>query len=75
MHIGLKKFFYQFILNFFLYFWGVLGLCCCMWALSSFGDSGLLYSCSAWASHCGGFSGCSKQALEHAGFSSWGYRA
>ena len=33
-----------------------LGLCFCMWAFSSCGDGGLLSSCSAQTSHCGGFS-------------------
>ena len=33
---------------------------------------GLLSSCAAWASHCGGFSVCAAQALEHTAFSSRG---
>ena len=34
-------------------FLSVLGLCfVCVWAFSSFGEHGLLFSCSAWASHC-----------------------
>ena len=37
---------------------------------SSCGEQGLLSSCSAWASHCGGFSGCRAQALGYSGFSS-----
>ena len=34
-----------------------------MQALSSCREQGLLSSCSAWASHCGGFSCCRAQAL------------
>ena len=34
----------------------MLGLCCYVWAFSSCGERGLLYSCSAWVSHCCGFS-------------------
>ena len=33
-----------------------------MQALLSCGEQGLLSSCSAWASHCGGFSCCRAQA-------------
>ena len=32
-----------------------LGLGCCAQAFSSCGEQGLLSSCGAWASHCGGF--------------------
>ena len=39
----------------------VLGLCCCTWAFSGCSEQGLLSSCRAWASHCGGFS-CGAQA-------------
>ena len=35
----------------------------------------LLSTCSAWASHCGGFSCGGAGALGHAGFSSWSTRA
>ena len=42
------------------------------WLSSSFSDQGLPSSCSAWASHCGGFSHCGAQALGWAGFSSYG---
>ena len=42
-----------------------------VWALSSCGQQGLLYSCGARASHCGGFSCCRAQALEQ-GLSSCG---
>ena len=42
---------------------------------SSFGEQGLLSSCSVQASHCGGFSCCRAQALGHTGFCSCGTRA
>ena len=49
---------------FFVLFWGgMLGLCFCMWAFSSCGGWGLLSSCGAQASHCGGFSCCKAWAL------------
>ena len=41
----------------------VLGLHHCMWVFSICSKQGLLSSCSAWASHCGSFSGCGTQAL------------
>ena len=34
----------------------VLGLCYCTWIFSSCSEQGLLSSCRAWASHCGGSS-------------------
>ena len=40
-----------------------LCLHCCMWALSSRGEWGLLSSCGVQASHHGGFSCCRAQAL------------
>ena len=39
---------------------------------SSCSEQGLLSSCDAWASHCGGFSGCGTLALGHVSFSSCG---
>ena len=42
----------------------VLGLCCCSKAFSDCGEQGLLSSCSAWVSHCGGFSCCRTWALD-----------
>ena len=48
----------------------VLALRCCTWAFSSCGEWGLISSCSALASHCGGFSCCRAQALGHRDFSS-----
>ena len=38
-------------------------------------EQSLLSSCSAWASHFGGFSRCGARALGHAGFSSCGAQA
>ena len=38
---------------------------------SSFGKQGLLSSCNAQASHCGGFSCCRAWALELVGFRSY----
>ena len=43
-------------------FLAVLGLHCCTWAFSSCGKRGLLSSCSAWSSHCDGFS-CGRAQL------------
>ena len=48
-------------------FLAVLGLCCYTWAFSSCSKQGLLSSCGARASHCGGFSCCGAQALGHVG--------
>ena len=39
---------------------------------SSCGEQGLLSSCGAWASHCGGFSCCGARILECTGCSSCG---
>ena len=52
------------IVVFFVYlFWGAaLGRHCCAQAFSSCGKQGLLSGCSAWASHCSGFS-CGTWAL------------
>ena len=44
-------------------FSATLGLHCCMQAFSSCSKWGLLSSCCAQASHCGGFSCCRAQAL------------
>ena len=52
----------SFYIILFIYFW----LCWVFIALnvfSSCGEQELLSSCSAWASHCGGFSCCRAQAL------------
>ena len=53
----------------------VLGLPCCAWAFSSCSEQGLLSSCGAWASHCGGFSRCGARALGLLGFSNCSTRA
>ena len=45
-----------------MYVLAVLGLCCCMKAFSSCAKWGLLSSCGAQTSHCGGFSSCRAQA-------------
>ena len=46
--------------SFFPFFLAVLGLHCCMQALSSW-ERGLLSSCGAWTSHQGGFSCCRRR--------------
>ena len=43
----------------------------CMQPFSSCGEWGLLSSCGAQASHCGGFSCCGAQALEHVASVVW----
>ena len=61
-----------------LVLWGflaVLGLHCRAQAFSSCGEWGLLSSCGARTSHCGGFSCCGAQALGRAGFSSCSLQA
>ena len=57
-----------FFFNFIYLFLAVLGLHCCTQTFSSCNDQGLLPSCSAWASHCGGFSCCGAGALGCTGF-------
>ena len=49
-------------------FLAMLGLHCCLRAISSFREQGLLSSCGAQASHFGGFSHCRTQALWLRGF-------
>ena len=66
---------FLFTLFFFLIFYLFLvslGLCWCTRAFSSFGEQGLLSSCGAQVSHCGGFSCFKAQALGHAGFTNCG---
>ena len=58
----------------FFFFLTVVGLCCCARGLSNCGKWVLPSSCSAGASHCGGFSCCRAQALE-CGLSSCGAQA
>ena len=51
-------------INLFIYlFLAALDLCCCARAFSSCGERGLLFCCSAQASHYGGFSCCGAWAL------------
>ena len=64
--------FYLFIYVCMCLFLAALGLCCYKRAFSSWGEQGLLSSCSAWVSLCGGFSCCRAQAPGRAGFSSCG---
>ena len=52
-----------------------LGLHCSGQAFSSCRERGLLSSCGVQASHGHGLSCFRAQALEHAGFSSWGVQA
>ena len=69
LEAGLTILFY----NWFIYgragSWLLLGL------FSSCGEQGLLSSCSAWASHCGGFSCCGAQAVGYSGTWPLGSRA
>ena len=51
----------------FTLFLAVLSLHCYVRAFSSYSQCGLLSSCSAWASHCGGSSCCVLQAPGHTG--------
>ena len=51
----------------FILFLAPLGLHCHARALASCCERGLLSSCGAWASHCGGFSCCRASALGHTG--------
>ena len=53
----------------------MLDLHCCSWAFSSCSEHGLLFSCGAQASYCGGFSCCGAQALAWTGFSSCSFWA
>ena len=53
-----------FFLDLFIYFLAVVGLCCHMQAFSSWDERGLLSSCGAWVSYCGGFSCCRAWALD-----------
>ena len=55
--------FFNFTYFLFMYLLIVLCLHCCPRAFSSWGEWGLLSSCSAQASYCSGFSFCRAQAL------------
>ena len=58
--------------NWYLFLLAALGLTCYAWPFSSCCKRGLLSSCHALASHCGGFSCCREWVLGHVGFSSYG---
>ena len=62
-------FFFNAFIYLFVLFLATLGLCCYTGFFSRCGKWGLLSSCTAWASHCVGFSGCRAQAVGHVGFS------
>ena len=64
----IKKF-YLFISTLYLI---ALGLHCCLVFFSSCSEQGLLSSCGAQVSPCGGFSYCWSWAVGHEGFSSCG---
>lgn len=56
----------------FLFIDGCVGsLMCCVWLFSCV-EPEILYSCSVWASYCGGISFYRAQVLGHVGFSSCG---
>lgn len=58
----------QLILFLNVFFLSYFGLCCVfvtMWAFPSCGMQGLLSSCKAWASHCGGLPCCRSQVLAY----------
>ena len=59
---------------FLILFLVALSLHCCPWAISSCREQGLLSSCDAPASHCGGFS-LRSTSSRHPGFSSRGIGA
>ena len=66
----LKSFFLNksFTVFFFIYlFLAALGVRCCMWAVSSYGERVLLSSCGAQASQRSGFSCCGAQGPGHVG--------
>ena len=60
---------------FFLYLFDSSGCLLLCGLFPSCREQGLRSNCSAWASHCGGFSCCRAQALELSGFSSCGAQA
>ena len=59
----LMLFFFKFIYLFIYLFLAVLGLRCCAPAFFMLRRAGATLHCSAWASHCSGFSCCGAQAL------------
>ena len=75
-----RKMFLKFLLRYdsltteltvlFTYLLAVLGLHCCV-GFSLLGWAGATLHCSAWASHCGGFSCCSPHGLSCAARNKW----
>ena len=65
----------NFFLRIFIYLFLAVLIFTAAQAFISCSKQGLLSSCSAQASHCGGFSCCRAWVLGHAGFSSYGTRA
>ena len=57
------------------FFFGCFQVFVAMWAFSICVEQGLLSSCGAWASHCGGFSCCRAPALGCMDFSNHGTQA
>ena len=62
---------FSFLREFYLFIFDCPGSSLLCGFFSSCGKRELLSSCSAWASHCSGFSCCRGQARGHAGFSSF----
>ena len=58
----MRFFFLNKFTYFYLLFFAVLGLCCCMRAFSSCSEQALL-CCGVRASYCSGFSCCGARAL------------
>ena len=67
-------FFLLFKIFIYLLYSATLGLCCAR-TFSICSKPGLVSSCGAWASCCGGFSCSGAQAVESVGFNSWGSQA
>ena len=55
------------ILFYYWFIYGRAGSLLLLRPFSSCGEQGLLSRCSAWASHCGGFSCCGAQAVGYSG--------
>ena len=66
--------FFFFFIVLFIYFW-LYWVFAAAQTFSSCGEQELLSSCTAWASHCSGFSWCRAQALACAGFSTCSIQA
>ena len=72
--IVFSLFFFFFFIVLFIYFW-LYWVFAAAQTFSSCGEQELLSSCTAWASHCSGFSWCRAQALACAGFSTCSIQA